>query len=56
VASISESTKTATFENTQLGSSDNYVFQSGWNMIGYSTAASGFTADVGITSTKNGTP
>lgn len=56
VASISESTQTATFENIQLGSSDVYVFQSGWNMIGYSTAASGFTADVGITSTKNGTP
>lgn len=57
VASISESTQTATFENIQLGSSDNYVFQTGGlNMIGYSTAASGFTADVGINSTKNGTP
>ena len=57
---ITQSSTSATWENSQLGNGDVYVFQTGGlNMINYPggmTSANGGAADVSIISTKNGSP
>lgn len=54
ITSISESTEIATWENSQLGSSDVYTFAKRWDVIGYPATNTGSTVIATIDSYKNG--